>query len=204
MTAPRVRIRPMASSDVVEVVSVHLEAFPGFFLSFLGPRFLKLFYGEAMAIQEIAIVADEGGRCVGFAAGSAAPGAFYRRLIRRRLIAFGMAALPAILRRPSVAVRVARALRRPSDAQKPEGTATLMSLGVHPELQGTGIGKELVRAFMEEASARRARRIDLTTDKLSNEPTNRFYKSLGFRVAREITTPEGRVLNEYERDLSSC
>jgi hypothetical protein len=31
---------------------------------------------------------------------------------------------------------------------------------------------------------------------------NRFYESLGFRVVREVVTPEHRVMNEYEIDLS--
>ena len=39
-------VRPMAQADVPLVVETHLSAFPGFFLSFLGPRFLALFYGE--------------------------------------------------------------------------------------------------------------------------------------------------------------
>jgi ribosomal protein S18 acetylase RimI-like enzyme len=76
-----------------------------------------------------------------------------------------------------------------------------LSIAVAPEAQGLGAGKALVDAFIEEARRRGATRVDLTTDKAGNERTNSFYCSLGFRVAREIVTPEKRVLNEYEIDV---
>ena len=191
----------MAADDTKAVVAIHLAAFPGFFLTFLGPRFLRLLYSEAVACGEIAIVAEAAGRPVGFVMGSAKPGGFYGQLVRRRLLAFALAALPAVARRPGIVLRVARALRRPAEGRKPEGTATLMSLGVDPTAQGLGAGRALVQAFLEAAGRRGACKVDLTTDQDGNERTNRFYAALGFRVARTIVTPERRILNEYEIDL---
>jgi ribosomal protein S18 acetylase RimI-like enzyme len=196
-------IRPMTGADLQGVVQVHLAAFPGYFLSFLGPRFLWLFYEEAVLLGEVAVVAEAGETVVGFAVGSTSPGRFYKRLLQRRLVAFALAALPAVARKPKVAFRLLRALLMPRAARKAEGTATLASLCVHPSLQGTGLGKRLVHAFADESGARGADRLSLTTDKLDNDRTNRFYHSLGFRLEREIRTPEGRVLNEYECELSA-
>lgn len=195
------QIRPMVAHDTPAVVSIHLAAFPDFFLTFLGPRFLRLLYSEAVACGEIALVAEVSGRPVGFVVGSARPGGFYGQLIRRRLVAFALAALPAVARRPGIVLRVARALRRPTEGRKPKGTATLMSLGVDPAAQGLGAGRALVQAFLDAAGRRGASKVDLTTDQSGNERTNKFYEALGFRVARTIVTPERRVLNEYEIDL---
>ncbi len=191
----------MASADVSRAVEVHLAAFPDFFLSFLGPRFLALFYGEAIALGEIALVADLDGSLAGLVMGSVQPGRFFKALLRRRLVAFALAAAPRVLRRPSSALRVARALLKPSQAARGDGTATLMSLAVRPDAQGSGGGRALVLAFRDEAARRGARKVDLTTDKVGNARANAFYRSLGFVVAREIVTREGRVLNEYELDL---
>jgi ribosomal protein S18 acetylase RimI-like enzyme len=191
----------MGAPDVPRAVRVHVAAFPGFFLSFLGPRFLRLFYGEAVLLREVVLVADLDGAVVGLVMGSTHPGRFFKALLRRRLLGFALAAAPAVLRRPSVALRVARALFKPSQAAKVEGTATLMSIAVGPEAQGLGAGKALVLAFIDEAARRGAVKVDLTTDKVDNERTNAFYRALGFRVAREIVTPEQRTLNEYELDL---
>ena len=202
MSEPReFEIRRMNVPDVPDVVRVHLVAFPGFFLSFLGPRFLSLFYEECVRLGEIACVAISQGRLAGFVMGSAHPAQFYAGLVKRRALRFAAVALPAVIRQPRIALRVARALSKPRDARRMDGTATLMSLGVAPDRHGQGIGSTLVAAFLAEARARGSSRVDLTTDKVSNEKTNEFYRRLGFVVDREITTPEGRVLNEYAIDL---
>ena len=39
-------VTPLSSSHIDIVVEIHLRAFPNFFLSFLGPRFLREFYAS--------------------------------------------------------------------------------------------------------------------------------------------------------------
>lgn len=194
-------VRAMTMADVERVVGIHVVAFPGFFLSFLGPRFLRVFYAESVVLGEVAQVAEVDSRVVGFVMGSTDPGRFFKMLLRRRLLRFAWAAVPAVARRPAVAFRVARAVLKPREAAKQAGTATLMSIAVDPAAQGTGAGKALVLGFIDEAARRGAVKVDLTTDKVGNDGTNAFYRSLGFSVAREIVTPEKRILNEYELDL---
>ena len=53
-----------------------------------------------------------------------------------------------------------------------------------------------------EAQNRGTRVVDLVTDRDNNEGANAFYRSQGFRLKCEVVTPEGRILNEYERYLS--
>jgi ribosomal protein S18 acetylase RimI-like enzyme len=197
----RIHLRAMAVGDIPGAVGVHLSAFQGFFLSFLGPKFLTHFYAEAVRLGEIALVADAGEKLIGFVMGSIRPDRFYEQLLRRGALRFAWAAAPAVLRRPTAVVRIARALGKPREARRPTGTATLMSLAVAPMAQGIGAGRKLVEAFLSEARLRGARKVDLTTDKTDNARTNGFYTSAGFRSAREIVTREGRVLVEYERDL---
>lgn len=78
-----------------------------------------------------------------------------------------------------------------------------MSLAVLPEAQGQRVGQALVLAFLEEASLRGLRQVDLTTDRDANDSTNRFYQRLGFACERTYTTPEGRAMNEYIIDIAS-
>jgi GNAT superfamily N-acetyltransferase len=185
--------------DVDQVVAVHLAGFPGFFLSFLGPRFLSLFYsGICSASEGIAFVySNDNGNPVGFVAGTSNPSGFYSRLLKRKWLQFALASLGSVLKKPSVLRRVARAVFHPSDNPVGDEVAGLFSVGVLPELQGTGAGKALVNAFLDEARARGCTRVFLTTDREKNEPVNQFYLNLGFVVEREYTTPEGRNMNEY-------
>jgi len=65
-----------------------------------------------------------------------------------------------------------------------DDVAGLFSIGVLPELQGTGAGKKLVHIFLQEAAKRGCKRVFLTTDRDNNELVNAFYEKLGFAIER--------------------
>jgi ribosomal protein S18 acetylase RimI-like enzyme len=197
-SSARLSIRRMATVDVSAVVQVHLNSFRGFFLTFLGPAFLRELYVATLADSSgIGFVAEDGKSMCGFVAGTAQPSGFYRRLLRRRWWRFALAAVLPVLKRPSIITRLLRAFSMPEQAAQQEGRGTLMSIAVLPAAQGNGIGQALVRAFLEAADQRGLRQVDLTTDRDGNEATNRFYQNLGFVCERTFVTPEGRVMNEY-------
>jgi GNAT superfamily N-acetyltransferase len=93
--------------------------------------------------------------------------------------------------------RIARAVVHPGGNPGGDDVAGLFSIGVLPELQGTGAGKTLVAAFLDEAKRRGCRRVFLTTDRDDNDAVNQFYLRMGFHVERQYETPEGRRMNEY-------
>lgn len=192
-------IRKIQTSDVRQVVTVHLSSFPGFFLSFLGSRFLSFFYsGICSAPEGIAYVyLNEVGIPVGFVAGTTNPAGFYLRLLKRDWLKFAFASIIPVLKKPSVLGRVARAVSHPAGNPIGDDVAGLFSIGVLPELQGTGAGKILVRAFLDEAKYRGCKRVFLTTDRDNNEAVKLFYEKLGFEIERQYVTPEGRRMNEY-------
>ena len=134
-------------------------------------------------------------------AGSAQPAGFYRRLLRKRWWRFGAAALPAVLKKPSACLRLFRALAMPEQVTQASGRGTLMSIAVLPGAQSQGLGRSLVAAFLAEAARRGLRQVDLTTDKVNNDPVNAFYLRQGFSCSRSYCTPEGRAMNEYVIDL---
>ena len=197
------RIRPMTLSEVRDVVHVHLQAFPGFFLSFLGPGFLReLYRGIVSDPAGIAFVAEQDGRILGFVAGTAEPAGFYSRLLKRRFLPFAFHAAMAALRRPAAAPRLLRALGRSKQApDRASGRAELMSLAVLSEARGTGSGAKLVDAFVSRVREINGEAVLLTTDAADNDAVNSFYVNRGFRLCRSFTTPEGRQMNEYEKTV---
>ncbi|MBV5340357.1 MAG: GNAT family N-acetyltransferase [Deltaproteobacteria bacterium] len=197
-------IRKVETRDVNQVVAVHLSSFSGFFLSSLGPKFLALFYSGIISAPEgIAFVyQNEQGTPAGFVAGSSNPGGFYSRLLKQSWFKFAMAAVMPVLRKPSVILRVARAVFHPAANPVGRDVAGLFSIGVLPELQGSGAGKKLVQAFLDEVRRRGCKRVFLTTDCDHNDAVNAFYKKLGFSIERQFVTPEGRRMNEYWITLS--
>lgn len=195
-------LRVLSFENLDVVVQIHIRGFPDFFLTFLGPSFLRLLYHNIVVDPEgILLVAEVDGTVAGFVAGVTHQDGFYRRLIRRQKWSFAWAALGAALRRPAIIPRLWRALQRPSDAAESTAGACLMSIAVSPAFQRQGIGKQLVEAFCQELAARGEMAVCLTTDRDHNEAANHFYQRLNFKLVRSFTTPEGRAMNEYVRNL---
>jgi ribosomal protein S18 acetylase RimI-like enzyme len=192
------KIRPMHPGDVDSVIQVHMDAFHGFFLTFLGPAFLREFYmGVCEDPSGIALVTDESS-VAGFVVGTVEPSGFYKRLIQKRWWKFALASVRPVIEKPMIVPRLIRALNLPSKMAYPGvKMGTLMSLGVSKKFHGNGIGKHLVSSFLENSRKRDVEVVNLTTDAVGNESTNEFYQKMGFTVVSVFETPEGRLMNEY-------
>ena len=198
-------LREMSTADADSVVQVHLASFPGFFLSSLGPAFLRLFYkAVAEDATGIAVVAERDDAIVGFVCGSSRPGGFYRRLFRRQWWKFGAAAAGTLVRHPSRIAHLLGALRHRFDTADHGGSrwAELMSLAVCPGAQALGIGRRLALRFLSLAREAGAERVTLTTDRVGNERVNRFYIRTGFTLTKSFVTHTGRDMNEYEMETT--
>lgn len=194
----------MEKKHLKEVVDVHMSSFPSFFLTSLGPRFLNLLYQEIInASDGIALVCIQDNQVVGFVAGTLSQKGFYKKLIRTRLLQFGLVALPSTIQNPRIFPRLLRAIRQPDIAKEAPASALLMSIAVHPDTMGQGYGTYLVREFIEQLRANNIDKFMLTTDAQNNVRTNQFYQKLGFICIGTHTTPEGRQMNEYVMQLST-
>lgn len=179
------------------VVDIHMASFPGFFLSALGRRFLSLYYhGIVRSADGIGLISVSENAVSGFVTGFVNPKGFYRKLLKSDWFRFGMASVPALVRKPLIALRLLRALWKSAGA--PQGAAAeLSSLAVSPGEQGKGAGQTLVAAFLREAERKGASYAYLTTDALENARANEFYRQQGFELARTYVTTEKRQMFEY-------
>lgn len=199
-----ITIVPMQLEHINDVVRVHLASFHGYFLSFLGPKFLRLLYTEIIKESDhVAFVAQDESGVVGFIVGVTHQSGFYARLARERQVAFAMAALGAVIRQIKIIPRLFRALTYSRKSREAAAQALLMSIGVLPEVQQYGVGKRLVITFLNAMKEEKVNEVSLTTDRDSNEKVNNFYQKLGFKLYRTFVTPEGRWMNEYVIDLSN-
>jgi GNAT superfamily N-acetyltransferase len=185
-------------------VEIHLRAFPGFFLTILGSRFLRCLYSEIRDHPSgIVLCCCEGERMLGFVAGTIQPGRFYRQLLLRRWWRFGLAALWPVLRHPSIVPRLLNAFRKPGEAIQDARSAELMSIAVDPSAQGLGVGRLLVNGFLRQCGRSGVERVELTTDADNNDLVNQFYERTGFLKKRSFTSPQGRLMNEYMIQIDS-
>jgi GNAT superfamily N-acetyltransferase len=196
----------MELRDIDPAVGVHLAAFQNFFLTFLGPAFLRELYTAILQDSSgICFVCEGAGGVNGFVAGTDQPAGLYRRLLRQRWWRFGLASMAPALRRPAIVPRLLRAFSAPADVQDstPPNCGLLMSVAVHPSRHGQNCGRLLVEAFLAEAAHRGLDAVALDTDRDNNKRVNEFYQRLGFVLVRSYVTTEGRQMNAYVIDLHS-
>lgn len=184
---------------VKDIVSIHIETFPGFFLTFLGKEFLKhLYLGFIDHVQSNLLIAiDDYGDTVGFVAYSTDLSGFYKYLIKKRLLPFAYYGLCAFIRKPSVMLRLLRAFTYPNVSNRNEEYVELSSIGVAPCVKKQGIGSILIDALKEKIDFKKYNYIKLETDAQNNDKINCFYIKNGFVLDHSYTTPEGRKMNEY-------
>lgn len=197
-------IRTMNINDVDAVVKVHLAAFPGFFLTFMGENFLREFYRSALLDEtKIALVFDDQG-IQSFAVGTTHASGLYNRLLCKYWWRFGLASMGAFFQKPGILPRLLRAFTMPRQELPAPNCASLISIAVDPVYRGRGQGKQLIRTFLQEAAYRGCRHVNLITDALGNDFANAFYCKMGFALYRTYTTPESRCMNEYVIALPSA
>lgn len=200
-TRGSISFRPLLATDARAVAALHLEAFPSFFLSDLGPRFLKeLYVAFAEDPRCVSVVALQGDRVVAVAAGATDPAGAPTALARRRLLSFSLAVAPRVIRNPTLVPKLVRRLTY-SDSAVTDHPAVLSSICVSTRSQGQGIGMQLLDEWCNRMSERGARHVHLTTDADDNERTIDFYQTAGWNIAATFVTPEQRRMHVMTTEL---
>lgn len=194
---------PLAQEHIHPSVDIHIKAFPNFFLSSLGPAFLYEFYSNFLIDKKgVGFVACDGnGTLLGVIVGPINPKGYFKRLLYRRWWAFSFRSLCAIVRKPSSALRLMRAILYRGNTPPGPPRALLSSIAVSPDAQASGIGKALVNEWTAEMKRRGAFGCYLTTDAEHNTTVNAFYLKLGWRIDSSFNTPEGRQMHYYIYDF---
>ena len=193
------RIKKAEFRQIKSIVDIHLATFPGFFLTFLGPGFLKCLYQAFITHEasQLLIAENEAGELLGFVAFSNDLSALYRHLIRRDLFPLAWYSFSAFLRRPSILFRLLRGLKQPGQSLRAERYAELSSIGVVPQWKHSGVGSALISEVKSRIDFSTISYLKLETDADNNDEVNAFYLRNGFVLHNNLTTKEGRRMNEY-------
>ncbi len=192
------KIENIEKDTINDIVSIHLNTFTGFFLTFMGRGFLNLMYRSYAAYKDSGIlVAFEEEKPVGFLVYSGNLSGLYKYMIKKRLIPFAWYSLGAFFRKPTVFMRLVRAFLKPGESKREEKYVELASIGVAPNVKSKGVGSQLIDALKAKVNFNEYEYITLETDAVNNEGANHFYQKNGFVIEREFETNEGRKMYEY-------
>jgi hypothetical protein len=171
-----------------------------------GGRFLRAYYRivlqEKNSVVVLAVDDCDPDRVLGFVTGSLDAAASAEVLCRHKLT-LAIAALPAMLLRPSLLRRLRTRLRATSSMNSAEEYvvgkgARAAFMAMLPEARAGGEGVFLFYHWLATMRALGAREIRLEVD-VANARVVAIHKRLGAAVIKEVVTPDGkaRVFMEY-------
>lgn len=196
-----IAIREVKSEEkelINDIVSIHLNTFTGFFLTFMGRGFLNQMYRSYCDHDESGLlVAEDDGKAIGFLAYSGNFSGLYKFMIKTRLIPFGWYSVGAFFRRPSAFMHIIKAFLKPSEVKREEKYVELSSIGVDPTIKSKGVGSLLIDELKKIVDFNKFTYITLETDAVNNDGAIHFYEKNGFVRERMYVTDEGRKMFEY-------
>ena len=194
-------IREVKSNEkklVSDIVTIHLNTFTGFFLTFMGRGFLNQMYCSYCDHGESGLyVAEEQGKAIGFLAYSENFSGLYKFMLRSRLLLFCWYSIGAFFRRPSSFMHIIKAFLKPKEVMREEKYVELSSIGVNPTTKFKGVGSMLIDELKKNIDFEKFAYITLETDAINNDSAIRFYEKNGFIREREFETEESRRMYEY-------
>ena len=196
-------IRKVEKHKIVQVVSIHNKAFNNFFLTQLGDKFLWLYYYSVSKNKNgILIGYYEGENLLGFSCATYLSRGFYKDLIKENLVKFGIIGIKLIFTKPGSLLRILKNFSKSDKSINDNGNyAELLSIGVDPDIQGSGIGKQLLSELEKQLTEKGIKQLSLTTDYYKNDKAIGFYKSLGYEIMYEFIAYPNRKMYRLIKNL---
>lgn len=197
--------RSAKERDLSLVADVHVAAFPDFFLTTLGHSFLRVMYKTFLVSQGSVFVVDEiDGQVLGFAVGIKKSVVSDRTLAIKFFPQFALAILPGLVCHPIKVIRrvMGQLLSEGGQPEIPDECIVLRSIGVLPEIKGSGIANRLLNKFECLARERGVKTVALTTDANENERAIGFYLKHGYKIQQEFKQDGSRRMLLLTKSLS--
>ena len=176
MTSPR--LRDGHPADAPAVAALHSGRIGEGFLVTLGPRFLtRLYRRVARSPHAVLVVAESGGRVVGFVAAATSTRRLYGEFLRRDAVPAAVAAAPAVMRHPR---RMWETFRYGTAGDDDLPAAEVLSIAVAADAGGRGIGAALVAAAQERLARLGTHEARVVTA-VGNDAALAMYERAGFR-----------------------
>lgn len=171
--------------DIKEITKIHLEVFSSFFLSSLGPRFIKTYYHTFLKHPKaICFCAKEKltGEVLGFIFSCETSKGFHKSLVLRNILKYLLLALMIIFTNPKKIIRLLQNFEKKKMSKDSGEYSEILSIGVSKKHGGKGIGGILLETTEKALLTKGVNTITLTTDKLSNDKVLAFYARNGYSL----------------------
>lgn len=198
------KVKGITLSELDTIVSIHNNAFPGFFLTQLGNSFLKTYYRAVLKHYDgILLGCYDEDRLVGFCAATMLASGFNVRLIKSDWPSFMRVGTFLFLTNMSSIKRLYLNLSKRDSGYADTGEyAELLSIGVDFSYQGKGIGKQLLTELEKSVYGKGGVKLSLTTDFYNNQKTIGFYQTMGYRPLYDFIAYPDRKMYRMIKSLT--
>lgn len=197
----KIKIYPVSTKDIDPVVAIHLQGFPNFFLTKMGPSFLRDYYSSVLRHPlHLFLMARVDDKPVGFVCGFGESSEFYRHYTSR--LRTPLLAAWGLIKRPFLLPGILGNFRRLVIEKQNSNGVELSSICVLPETSGRGAGRQLLCSFVEVAGKLGFESVYLTVDAENNDRVNRFYITAGFYLESRVLRGK-RPMNHFRLNLCS-
>lgn len=200
------QIRKIALIDIEDVVTIHNNAFPDFFLTLLGDHFLKLYYSSVLKSKDGILLGcyNQNNDLLGFCAGTMISDKFNIKLIKSNLFSFLGIGVYLLFTNLGALKRLYLNLSKTNNSKEYSSDyAELLSIGVAKTTQGKGIGKLLLSELERVIQVHGGQRLSLTTDFLENTQAIKFYESMKYKIYYDFVTYPNRKMYRMIKSLNN-
>lgn len=204
-------IRPIQNRDAARVAELHHAAMGSSLWAQLGLPFLtELYKGLIDSPHFLGFVYEEPGDEAGdvgvirgFIAGSTDAATMMSEVFKSRVLVLGAAAVPGMLRKPSVVKKLAQTARyfAVSDDDDQDVPAESLFCSFEPELRGRRISGHVNKYLFDDLLARGHSHVKVTTE-TDNSGANRQLQSWGFEDRGRFAF-YGKEMVRYVLDLGA-
>jgi len=189
-------IRLATKKDAGQIAKIHKGEITKGFLSQLGEGFLSLFYEAIIFFPDsFVVVAEEGGRVVGFVSGCLNISELYKKFFKKYAISSFFILLPKIFS----LVIIKKIFETKGYSQYTEENLPkeeLLTIAVFKDFKGRGISKDIFERFVFEMKQRNVKSFKVVVGG-DLERAIGFYEKMGLSFHSEIFVHKGAVSKIY-------
>jgi ribosomal protein S18 acetylase RimI-like enzyme len=198
-----VEIKIASIEEIAQIVEIHKQAFPNFFLTSLGSDFLSFYYSTVLKSKDVIILCAMDSDCVlGICEATRLSHGFYKKLIMSNIFSFFAVTVKLMFSNPSALLHLIKNLSKTDNSQKDDGSyAELHSLAISPNCQGKGIGKSLLASLEKQYKQEGIKKLSLTTDVYNNDVSIAFYYACGYTKYYDFIAFPNRKMYRLIKEL---
>ena len=187
------------NDEALQIAEIHKAEIKKGFLSSLDVRFLESLYSFIIKSDfSFCVVAKEGDRVMGFAAGTLDINKLYLKFLKNHFFSSFAIFFPKILS-PSFMKKIFETLLYPkkeNDLPKAE----LLTIAIRNEFQNDGLGGKMLFLFISEMQKRGTKIFKVVVGEELKQAI-KFYEKNGFKMLRNTTVHDRRVSRVYIYNL---